>query len=165
MALSSLRPLYHALVFTLDVSQWRGEHTIWPCSANILEHSGCSCGSVARDCPLPRQRAAPRHHRLGSGQRAAPRHHRLGSGLCRGTTSPRRWSSAAATLRQRGSSGRRSRATIPFSSMSQFMYFRESKPKFLFPQFLGSTMADITPTTSLIVELPETAENPTWYAP
>ncbi|CAL8373760.1 unnamed protein product [Boreogadus saida] len=40
----------------------------------------------------------------------------------------------------RGGSGapapRQSLATIPFSSMSQFMYFRESKPKYLSPQFL-----------------------------
>ena len=39
-------------------------------------------------------------------------------------------------------------ATIPFSSMSRFMYFRESKPKFLSPNSF-STMAEITPTTSL----------------
>ena len=42
MALSSLQPRYHALVFTVDVSQWRGARSFWPCSANILEHSGCS---------------------------------------------------------------------------------------------------------------------------
>ena len=42
VALSSLQPRYHALVFTVDVSQWRGAHSFWPCSVNILEHSGCS---------------------------------------------------------------------------------------------------------------------------
>ena len=52
MALSSLRPCYHALVFTVDVSQLLGfiissggAHSFWPCSVNILEHSGCSGGS------------------------------------------------------------------------------------------------------------------------
>ena len=52
VALSSLRPRYHALVFTVDVSQWLGfiilsggTHSFWPCSANILEHAGCSGGS------------------------------------------------------------------------------------------------------------------------
>ena len=45
MALSSLRPRYHALVFTVDVTQWRGAHSFWPCSGNILEHSGCSSGT------------------------------------------------------------------------------------------------------------------------
>ena len=29
-------------LFTVDVSQWRGAHSLWPCSVNILEHSGCS---------------------------------------------------------------------------------------------------------------------------
>ena len=32
-------------LFTVDVSQWRGAHSLWPCSVNILEHSGCSGGS------------------------------------------------------------------------------------------------------------------------
>ena len=50
---------------------------------------------------------------------------------------------------RQGSGGRQSRATIPFSS--RFMYFRESKPKFLSP-ISFSTMAEITPTTSLVVE-------------
>ena len=52
MALSSLRPRYHALVFTVDASLWLGfiissggTHRFWPCSVNILEHSGCSGGS------------------------------------------------------------------------------------------------------------------------
>ena len=52
MALSSLRPRYHARVFTVDVSQWLGfiissggVCSFWPCSVNILEHSGCSGGS------------------------------------------------------------------------------------------------------------------------
>ncbi|CAL8285213.1 unnamed protein product [Boreogadus saida] len=53
--------------------------------------------------------------------------------------------------------GQQSRATIPFSSMSRFMYFRESKPKFLSPNSI-STMAEITPTTSLVVEIPETSD-------
>ena len=45
-------------------------------------------------------------------------------------------------------SGRRqSWATIPFSSMSRFMYFRESKPKFLSPNSF-STMSEVTPTTA-----------------
>ena len=39
---------------------------------------------------------------------------------------------------------------------------RESKPKFLTPNSV-STMAEITPT-SLLVEIPETSENPTYYA-
>ena len=30
---------------SLDVSQWRGAHSFWPCFVNILEHSGCSGGS------------------------------------------------------------------------------------------------------------------------
>ena len=30
---------------TVDVSQWRGAHSLWQCSVNILEHSGCSGGS------------------------------------------------------------------------------------------------------------------------
>ncbi|CAL8350192.1 unnamed protein product [Arctogadus glacialis] len=48
----------------------------------------------------------------------------------------------------------RAYATIPFSSMSRFnLDFRESKPKFLSPNSF-STMADITPTTSLVVEVP-----------
>ena len=41
-----------------------------------------------------------------------------------------------------------SRSTIPFSSMSRFMEFRESRPKFLFTQLI-STLAKISPTTSL----------------
>ena len=45
VALSSLRPRYHVLMFTVDVSQWRGAHSFWPCSVNILEHSGGSSGS------------------------------------------------------------------------------------------------------------------------
>ena len=63
-------------------------------------------------------------------------------------------------LRQRGSGGRQSRSTIPFSSTSRFMSFRESKPEFLSPSSF-STMAELTPTTSVVVELPETSENPT----
>ncbi|CAL8235780.1 unnamed protein product [Boreogadus saida] len=55
---------------------------------------------------------------------------------------------------KQGSSGIHSRPTIPFSSMSWFMYFRESKPKFLSPNSF-STMAEITPTKSLVVEIPE----------
>ena len=45
--------------------------------------------------------------------------------------------------------------------MSRFnLDFRESNPKFLSPNsFL--TMAEITPTTSLVEEAPETSENPT----
>ncbi|CAL8250955.1 unnamed protein product [Boreogadus saida] len=40
----------------------------------------------------------------------------------------------------------------PFSSMSRFnLDFRESKPKFLSPNSF-STMAEITPSTSLVVE-------------
>ena len=46
---------------------------------------------------------------------------------------PRRRCPVAVVPRQRGSGGRQSRATIPFSSMLRFMYFRESKPKFLSP--------------------------------
>ena len=34
VALNSLRPRYHALVFTVDVSQWRGTHRF--CFVNIL---------------------------------------------------------------------------------------------------------------------------------
>ena len=46
MALSSLQPRYHALLFTVDVSQWRGAHSFWPCSINILAITlGCSGGS------------------------------------------------------------------------------------------------------------------------
>ena len=30
---------------SVDVSQWRGVNSFWPCSVNILEHSGCSSGS------------------------------------------------------------------------------------------------------------------------
>ena len=44
--------------------------------------------------------------------------------------------------------------------MSRFNLDRESKPKFLSPNYF-STMAEITPTTSVVVELPETSENPT----
>ena len=58
---------------------------------------------------------------------------------------------------QQGSGGRQSWATIPFSSMSRYMYFRQSKPKFLSPNSF-STMAVITPTTS-------PSENLTCYAP
>ena len=39
---------------------------------------------------------------------------------------------------------------------------RESKPKFLTPNSV-SIMAEITPT-SLVMEIPETSENPTYYA-
>ena len=39
VALSSLRPWYHVLVFTVDVSQWRGAHSVWSCFVKILEHS------------------------------------------------------------------------------------------------------------------------------
>jgi hypothetical protein len=49
VALSRLQLRYHALVFAMDVSQWLGfiissggAHSLWPCSVNILEHSGCS---------------------------------------------------------------------------------------------------------------------------
>ena len=45
MALSSLRPRYHVPVFTVDLSQWRGAHSFWPCIVNILEHSKCSGAS------------------------------------------------------------------------------------------------------------------------
>ena len=44
VALSSLSPQYRALVFTVDVSQWWGAHSVWPCFVNILEHK-CSGGS------------------------------------------------------------------------------------------------------------------------
>ena len=52
-------------------------------------------------------------------------------------------------------------ATIPFSfpEVRFSLDFRESKPKFLSPNSF-STMAEITPTTSLM-EIPETSENPT----
>ena len=46
-------------------------------------------------------------------------------------------------------------AKIPFSSLSWFMFLRESKPKFLPPNSF-STLAEITPNTSLVVEIPET---------
>ena len=85
----------------------------------------------------PEPRCPPtRHHRLSSRQRAS-----------------RRWCLAAVVpsgCGQRGSGGRQSRASIPFSSMSRFMYFKESKQKFLSPNSF-STMAEITPTTSLVV--------------
>ena len=68
--------------------------------------------------------------------------------------------STTTTAWQRGSGRRQSGATIPFSSMSRFNLDRESKPKFLSPNYF-STMAEITPTTSVVVELPETSENPT----
>jgi hypothetical protein len=48
--------------------------------------------------------------------------------------------------------------SIPFSSMSWFMYFRESKPKFLSPNSI-STMAEITPNYSLVVGLLGTSKN------
>ena len=49
VALISLRPLYHALVFTVDVSQLLGfiissGDAQSFCSLNILEHSGFSGG-------------------------------------------------------------------------------------------------------------------------
>ena len=31
-------------LFTVDVSQWLGAHSLWPCSVNIVDHSGCSGG-------------------------------------------------------------------------------------------------------------------------
>ena len=34
VALSSLRQRYHVLMFTVNVSQWRGAHSFWPRSAN-----------------------------------------------------------------------------------------------------------------------------------
>ena len=34
-------------LFTVDASQWRGAHSLWPYSVNILEHSGCSGGPGA----------------------------------------------------------------------------------------------------------------------
>ena len=46
--------------------------------------------------------------------------------------------------------GGQSRATIPFSSMSRFMFFRESKPKLISPNSF-STMAEITPTIHHVV--------------
>ena len=47
------------------------------------------------------------------------------------------------------------RATIPSSSMSRFILdFKDSKPNSF------STMAKITPTMSLVVEVTETSENP-----
>ena len=60
-----------------------------------------------------------------------------------------------AVVPQRGSNGRHSPPAIPFSSMSWFMFLRESKPKFLPPNSF-STLAEITPNTSLVVEIPET---------
>ena len=52
VALSSLQPRYHVLVFTVDVTQLLGfvissggAHSFRPCSVHFLEHSGCFGGS------------------------------------------------------------------------------------------------------------------------
>ena len=88
-------------LFPVDkISQCRGAHSLWPCSVNILEHYGCSCGSRGALNPFPR----------GS------------------------WTSEC-----------QSQSSIPPNSFS--------------------TMAEITLTTNLGVEIPETSENPTCYAP
>ena len=110
-------------------------------------------GIVALDC-LPSEPRCPltRPHRLESGQRASRR-------WCLTAVVPRGGGQQAAGLWRETS-----RATIPFSSLSPFMYFRESKPKCLPPNSF-STIAEISPTTSLVVEIPETSENPTSYAP
>ena len=77
----------------------------------------------------------------------------LGSGLYLLDSSP----SAASSM----SRARRGRCLC----MSRFsLDFRESKRRFLSPNSF-STMAEITPTTSLVVEIPETSENPTHYSP
>ena len=51
VALSSLWPRYHALVFKVELSQWLafiissgGAHSFWPCSVNILELLGAPAG-------------------------------------------------------------------------------------------------------------------------
>ena len=59
-----------------------------------------------------------------------PRHRRLGSG-------------------QRGSGRGQSRATIPFPSMSRFMYFRDSKPKFLTPNSFSTMQQNGYPKNSI----------------
>jgi hypothetical protein len=84
--------------------------------------------------------AAVQRRRHGGGRDCTP-----GAGLP--PSSPRRSTSAGAA-----------RSSIPFSSVSRFMDFRESRPKFLPPQFL-STMTDIPHYESLlVVEMPETSD-------
>ena len=114
---------------------------------------------VDRDCLLLEPRCPlPRHRLLGSGQRAT------GSGQ-----RAWRWCLAAVVLRgggQRAAGLQRETITgnNPFSSMWWFIYFRETKPKLFFPNSF-STMAETTPTASLVVVIPETSENPTCYLP
>ena len=84
--------------------------------------------------PLPHQSVVDRTARCLL-PAAGARHHRPAAHLPGGGAS-RRWCLAT-------------------GGMSQFMYFRESKPKFLSPNSF-STMAEITPATCIVVEIPET---------
>ena len=129
-------------------------------------------GIVARWCPGSRQRATPRRRcpavvvRHGGGaprRRRLPRSPRRGYPGPRGAAAvprgggaprPRGGGALAPGHRQQGSGGRLSRATIPFTSMSLFnLNLSESKPKFLSSNSF-STMAEITPTTILVKEVP-----------
>ena len=72
--------------------------------------------STAARCPTPRGTNATRHQRHETPTPRgtnATRHHRHAAGC----PLPRRWCLVSG---QRGSGGRQSRATIPFSSMSRF---------------------------------------------
>ena len=64
----------------------------------------------------------------GYALQGAVKHHRPAS-ICRLLPAAGWWCFVAVVPRggQQGSGGRQLRATIPFSSMSQFIYFRESK--------------------------------------
>ena len=92
-------------------------------------------GIVSRDClplgrfPLPAAEGPP-PRRCPLQEAVVPKRYPL----------QKRWSLGSG---KRGSRGRHSRSTIPFTSISWFMYFRESKPKFLSPNSF-STIAEIT---------------------
>ena len=186
----------------MDVSQWRGAHSIWPCFINILEHSECSGGSpgalylnniilyidiyvlyiiTAKSCgrynesqttgsgsltslvlPLPHQsvvQTEPPHGRerdycpcLNNGQRVI---YIGGVAQWAPGASLRRWSALPIYI---------TRCPLPLPSPlprhrhGQRGYDGESKPKFLFPNSF-STMAEITSTTSLVVEVISICQN------
>ena len=167
VALSSLRPLYHALLYS-GCFQWLrfimssgGAHRFWPCSVNIIEHSECPGGSpgalylnniilyidiyityiiTAKSCVPLRIILWISNDCVGFSDVSFLPH--------QSEVQTRPWLPC-----RHPAAGLRRETTIPFSSMSWFnLNFRESKPKCFSPNSF-STMAEISPTMSLVVEV------------
>ena len=96
-----------------------------------------------------------RNHRVGSGQRVALRHHqRLGTTSAQAPPAPRWWSLGSGQ-QEAGLKRETIAGNNPFLLHVVVHVLQGVMPKFLSPNSF-STMAEITPTTSLVVEIPET---------